>query len=302
MSMKPTLLILAAGIGRRYGGLKQMDQVGPSGETIIDYSIYDAIRSGYGKVVFVIRKEIEKEFSEIFISKVSRKIEVDYVFQEIDMVLEGVDIVVDRVKPWGTAHAILVAEKKINEPFAVINADDFYGRLSFNIMADFLVNSSMENEYAMVGYKLNKTLSEYGQVARGVCITERGAYLNQITERTNIEKISTGIVFRDDNNKIVTLTGDETVSMNFWGFKPSVFSFLNKYFTDFINEFGGDLKKEFFIPILITDLIEKNLASVKVLQSGEKWFGVTYKKDKKSVVRKISEKVNKGEYPNKLWE
>lgn len=299
--IKPTLVILAAGIGSRYGGLKQMDCVGPSGETIIDYSIYDAIRAGFGKIVFVIRREIEKDFKETFIDKLSGKIEVDYVFQEIDMVPSGIELSGDRKKPWGTAHAILVAEEKVKEPFAVINADDFYGSKSFQTVAGFLKGDLKENEYSMVGFQLDKTLSDHGQVARGVCEENEKAYLEGIVERTNIVKSPDGIKFTDENGDPVYLTGQETVSMNFWGFKPSVFEHLNTYFAKFLTESGNDPKKEFFIPIMIMDLIHKGIAQVKVLQSGEKWFGVTYKEDKASVMEKLRGKVDSGEYPENLW-
>ena len=298
--IKPTLVILAAGIGSRYGGLKQMDRVGPSGETIIDYSIYDAIRAGFGKIVFVIRREIEKDFKEVFIDKLTGKIEIDYVFQEIDMVPPGIDVS-NRKKPWGTGHAILVAEEKVKEPFAVINADDFYGSKSFLTIAEFLKDDYTENEYSMVGYKLDKTLSDHGHVARGVCEENQNGYLNGIVERTNIVRSPEGIMFTDENDNPVYLTGSETVSMNFWGFQPSAFSFLNKYFTEFITENSNHPKKEFFIPIMVMDLIKKGDASVKVLQSGEKWFGVTYKEDKETVMQKLRAKVDSGEYPEKLW-
>lgn len=299
--IKPTLVILAAGIGSRYGGLKQMDRVGPSGETIIDYSIYDAIRAGFGKIVFVIRREIEDDFKEAFIDKLSDKIEVDYVFQEIDMVPPGIEVSENRKKPWGTAHAILVAENKVKEPFAVINADDFYGSKSFQTVAEFLKGNQSESEYSMVGFQLNKTLSEHGQVARGVCEENSEAYLEGVVERTNIVKSPEGIMFTDEKDQPVYLSGFETVSMNFWGFQPSVFAHLNSYFAKFIAEFGNDPKKEFFIPIMIMDLIHKGIARVKVLQSGEKWFGVTYKEDKEAVMQKLREKVDSGEYPESLW-
>jgi len=299
--IKPTLVILAAGIGSRYGGLKQMDRVGPSGETIIDYSIYDAIRAGFGKIVFVIRREIEDDFKEAFIDKLSDKIEVDYVFQEIDMVPPGIEVSKDRNKPWGTAHAILVAENKVKEPFAVINADDFYGSKSFHTVAEFLKGNQPESEYSMVGFQLDKTLSEHGQVARGVCEENSEAYLEGVVERTNIVKSPEGIMFRDENDQPVYLSGSETVSMNFWGFQPSVFAHLNSYFAKFVAEFGNDPKKEFFIPIMIMDLIHKGVARVKVLQSGENWFGVTYKEDKEAVMQKLREKVDNGVYPENLW-
>ena len=298
---KPTLVILAAGIGSRYGGLKQLDTFTPQGDTIIDFSIYDALQAGFGKFVFIIRKSIEKEFRAEVDSKLKGKAEVAYVFQEIDMVPPGIEVAKDRKKPWGTAHAILVAENKVKEPFAVINADDFYGSKSFQTVAKFLKGKQPGDEYSMVGFQLDKTLSEHGQVARGVCEENSEAYLEGIVERTNIVKSPEGIMFRDENDQPVYLSGSETVSMNFWGFQPSVFAHLNSYFAKFVAEFGNDPKKEFFIPIMIMDLIHKGVARVKVLQSGENWFGVTYKEDKEAVMQKLREKVDNGVYPENLW-
>jgi UTP-glucose-1-phosphate uridylyltransferase len=298
---KPTLLVLAAGIGSRYGGLKQMDQVGPSGEAIIDYSIYDAMQAGFGKIVFVIRKDIEKEFKEVFIDKLKDRIEVDYVFQHIDMVPKGVRFSSARKKPWGTGHAVLVAEQKINEPFAVINADDFYGSGSYRVMADFLTNSSDIHKYSMVGYRLDRTLSDHGYVARGVCETNKESYLKIVTERTRIEKENNKIIFIDEYGVKTGLTGSETVSMNFWGFNTSVFDYLNKHFIKFMTENSDNLKAEFFIPDMIADLIMKNTARVKVLNTDESWFGVTYREDKPVVIESIRELISKGVYPSRLW-
>lgn len=301
MSIKPTLLVLAAGIGSRYGGLKQMDQVGPSGETIIDYSIYDAVQAGFGKVVFVIRRDIENDFKKIFIDKLKDRIEVDYVFQEVDMVPKGVRFSSGRNKPWGTGHAVLVTEQKINGPFAVINADDFYGGGSYRVMADFLTGSSDDGEYSMVGYRLDRTLSDHGYVTRGVCEAGHDSYLRIVNERTRIEKEQGKIIFTDDDGSITRLTGNETVSMNFWGFKKSVFDHLNKYFTQFVKENSDDPKAEFFIPFMITDLIEKDKVKVKILKTDELWFGVTYREDKPVVIENIKELVKKGVYPPRLW-
>lgn len=300
MSITPTLLVLAAGIGSRYGGLKQMDQVGPSGETIIDYSIYDAVRAGFGKVVFVIRRDIENDFKKIFINKLKDRIEVDYVFQETNMVPKGVSFSSGRNKPWGTGHAVLVAEQKINGPFAVINADDFYGSGSYRIMADFLTSSSDDAEYSMVGYRLDRTLSDHGYVARGVCEAGHESYLRIVNERTRIEIEQGEIIFTDDG-LITRLTGNETVSMNFWGFKKPVFEHLNKYFTQFVIENSDDPKAEFFIPLLITGLIEEDKVKVKILKTDESWFGITYREDKPGVIENIKELVRKGVYPSKLW-
>ncbi len=300
--MKPTLLILAAGIGSRYGGLKQMDPIGPSGEAIMDYSIFDAIRAGFGKVVFVIRRDIEDDFKEMFLDKLYPFVPVDYVFQDLDMLPSGIHLPEQRKKPWGTGHAMLVAEEKIDGPFAVINADDYYGPLSYKVMADFLINNNAkENLFSMVGFQLDKTLSEYGHVARGVCETNDNQFLVSIEERLNITKGSQGIYYIDGSDKEVSLSGKETVSMNFWGFQVNVFKYLNHYFRDFMEEFGSNPKKEFFIPLAVTRLIENQEASFQVLQSGESWFGVTYKDDKPRVIKEVRTRVDKGVYPEKLW-
>lgn len=300
--MKPTLLILAAGIGSRYGGFKQLDNVGPSGETIMDYSIFDALRADFEKIVFVISQDIEKEFNEVILPKFSDKVEIDYVFQETDMVPSGIQITNERKKPWGTGHAVLVAVDKLNEPFAVINADDFYGRNSFRIMADYLVSSENKTDFCMVGYQLDKTLSEYGKVARGVCKADHNNFLNVITERTNIEKLNDKIVFTEKDGQQVELSGKEIVSMNLWGFKPSIFDYLENYFRKFIQKNSDNPKAEFFIPIMITELIQNKQARIKVLESGDTWFGVTYREDKPAVVRRLKELVDQGLYPESLWE
>ncbi len=299
--MKPTLLILAAGIGSRYGGFKQLDNVGPSGETIMDYSIYDALKADFGKIVFVIRQDIEKEFNEVILPEFSDKVEVDYVFQETDMVPSGIQVTYERDKPWGTGHAVLVAVDKINEPFAAINADDFYGRNSFRILADYLVSSESKTDFCMVGYQLDKTLSEYGHVSRGVCKTGHNNFLNVVTERTSIEKLNDKIVFTEKNGQQVELTGKEIVSMNLWGFKPSIFDYLENYFRKFIQKNPDNPKAEFLIPIMITELIQNKQARIKVLESGDKWFGVTYREDKPAVVRRLKELVGQGLYPESLW-
>lgn len=299
--MKPTLLILAAGIGSRYGGLKQMDPIGPSGEAIMDYSIFDAIKAGFGKVVFVIRRDIENDFKEMFLDKLSSFVEVDYVFQELDRLPDGMQVPDQRKKPWGTGHAMLVAEDKIDGPFAVINADDYYGPLSYKIMADFLIHNETENLFSMVGFQLDKTLSEYGHVARGVCEANKDQFLVSIEERLNITKNSRGIYYLDEKGKENPLTGKETVSMNFWGFHVNVFKYLNQYFRDFMEEFGREPKKEFFIPLAVASLIENKEARFQVLQSGESWFGVTYLEDKPKVVAEIRNRVDSGIYPEKLW-
>ena len=278
-----------------------MDQVGPSGETIIDYSIYDALRAGFGKIVFVIREEIENDFREVFLHKLKGKVEIEYVFQDLKMIPEGFSVPGDREKPWGTGHAVWVSKEKINEPFAVINADDYYGPRSYRVMEKFLSVQREPTDYSMVGFQLDKTLSDFGKVARGVSETNRENYLSGITERTNIEKTNEGILFMSEQGKPVYLKGDEVVSMNFWGFQPPVFEFFDRYFAEFLKEHAGEPKAEFFIPVPVMKMVKRGEATVKVLQSGESWFGVTYRKDKASVIEKIKEKVEAGIYPENLW-
>ena len=299
--MQPTLLILAAGMGSRYGGLKQMDRVGPSGETIIDYSIYDALRAGFGKIVFVIREEIENDFREVFLQKLKGKVEIEYVFQDLKMIPEGFSVSGDREKPWGTGHAVWVSKEKIKEPFAVINADDYYGPRSYQVMEKFLSDHRGPADYSMVGFQLDKTLSDFGKVARGVCETNQEGYLTGIAERTNIEKTGRGIHYLDERHQPVLLNGNEVVSMNFWGFQPPVFDFFHRYFTEFLKEHAVEPKAEFFIPVPVMKMVSSAEANVKVLQSEESWFGVTYREDKASVIRKIREKVDAGIYPENLW-
>lgn len=298
--MKPTLLVLAAGMGSRYGGLKQIDPIGPSNETIIDYSIHDAIAAGFGKIVFVIREGFEKEFKELFNAKLAGKIEVDYVNQEIAKVPEGASFTSDREKPWGTGHAILMAKECINEPFAVINADDYYGVEAFVSMADFLTHSNSEQEYAMVGYKLANTISENGYVSRGVCVTNEIEHLETVIERIHIERLPDGIAYKE-NDKWIPLAEDTTVSMNFWGFKPQLFNHLEDQFRHFLVEAGQELKSEFFIPSVVAKIIDCDNTSVKVLKSDAQWFGVTYREDKEKATKAILELVEKGVYPSKLW-
>ncbi len=300
--MKPTLLILAAGLGSRYGGLKQLDPVGPSGETIMDYSIYDAKRAGFGKVVFVIRRSFEDDFKKQILSKYEGFIQVDYVFQEMDMLPEGYSVPENRVKPWGTAHAALVAESKINEPFAVINADDFYGKESFKTASDFLVKMYEQNDNTLtiLGYKLKNTLSEHGSVARGICKTDNDGYLIDIKEHTKIS-ISDGKIISDIDDKIVELDEDTPVSMNLMGFPAEAFQYFNKYFKEFLKENYSKPKAEFFLPLVISLIIKNKEAKVKVLESNEKWFGVTYKEDKQHVVDNINKIIDEGVYPKSLF-
>lgn len=302
MNKKPTLLILAAGIGSRYGGLKQLDKVGPNGETIIDYSIYDAIQAGFGKVVFVIRESIEADFRAFFDKKLQGKIEVDYVFQETNKVPEGIHFNTERQKPWGTGHAVLMAKEAIHENFAVINADDFYGREAYLSIVDYFNKPDKKaTDYCMVGYELKNTLSENGYVSRGQCKSDENQFLFDVIERTHIERKGDKIVFQDENEKLIELPKDTLVSMNFWGFDPSYFDFLNEKFSRFIEANQANLKAEFYIPSVVNDLIKEKRARVKVLHSKASWFGVTYQEDKAGVINNIQALITKGKYPNKLW-
>ncbi|MCD6201866.1 MAG: nucleotidyltransferase [Bacteroidales bacterium] len=299
--MKPVLLVLAAGMGSRYGGLKQIDKVGPGGEAIIDYSIYDAIRAGYGKIVFVIRKNIEKDIRSFFEPRLTGKIPFDFVHQELDMVPEGIEVPPERKKPWGTGHAVLVAKEKIKEPFAVINADDFYGPQAYRQTAAFLMENKDPYEYAMVGYRLDNTLSDNGSVARGVCKTSNDGYLEEVTEHTKIYREGGKIISLLEDGSATEFTGSEPVSMNFWCFHPNIFPELERQFTGFIRDHAADLKAEFFIPLPVSVLIRTGKIRMKVLPNAEEWFGVTYKEDKPVVIKKIRELVDKGVYPDKLW-
>ncbi len=301
--MKPTLLVLAAGMGSRYGSLKQIDPVGPSGETIIDYSIYDAIRAGFGKVVFIIRKSFEEDFKEIFISKLQPHIAVEYVFQEIENIPEGLAVPAGRTKPWGTAHAILMAKDVINEPFAVINGDDFYGAGAFITMSDYLValNEDQQTQYSLVGYQVGNTISEHGTVSRGICIADQDDFLQSVTERTNIQFTRGGIAYTDADGAFVFLKPETLVSMNFWGFTPQYFKQTENMFIDFVHANSDSLKAEFYIPTAIDKLINNSQAKVKVLKSNARWFGVTYKEDKPIVIEKLNQLIKSGIYPAKLW-
>lgn len=298
--MKPTLLILAAGMGSRYGGLKQLDTLGPSGETIMDYSVYDAIRAGFGKVVFVIRKSFEKEFREVFVSKLEGKIEVELVFQELDNLPEGIEYNKDRVKPWGTGHAILVAKDAVMEPCAVINADDFYGAEAYETMARFLTAEASESTYSMCGYLLGKTLSDFGSVSRGVCQMDDKGFLVTVNERTSITKENGNITYTEGDEKF-PLSEKDVVSMNFWGFHPSIFEHLNEKFTAFARANADNPKAEFYIPFVVDDLMKEGKVSSKVLQSEASWFGVTYQEDRPATVEKLNKLVAEGKYPSKLW-
>lgn len=300
--MKPTLFVLAAGMGSRYGGLKQLDGLGPHGETIMDYSIFDAIRSGFGKIVFVIRKDFEDDFRKIILSKYENHIPVEVVFQAIDNLPEGFVCPEGRTKPWGTNHAVLMGKDVIKEPFAVINADDFYGRNSFEVIAQELSKPKEEKgDYCMVGFRVGNTMSESGSVARGVCQTTDG-YLTTVVERTAIEyNDKHEITFVDENGVTKTLEPNTPVSMNLWGFTPDYFEFSEGYFVDFLKENIDKPKAEFFIPLVVNELITKNIAKVKVLDTESKWFGVTYAADRQGVVDKLADLHAKGEYPEKMF-
>lgn len=300
--MKPTLFILAAGMGSRYGSLKQLDGVGPSGETIMDYSVYDALRAGFGKLVFVIRESFDKEFREKIISRYENHIPVEVVYQELHNLPEGFALNPERVKPWGTNHAVMMGESVINEPFAVINADDFYGRESFKILADELNKlAGKENHYCMVGYRLSNTLSESGAVARGVCKADEKGFLANVVERTHIERVDGVIKYKDADESWHELEENAPVSMNMWGLTPDYFAHSKKFFINFLEENKDNIKAEYFIPLMIEYLIQNNISDVKVLDTPSKWFGVTYAQDRPSVVEKLQSLVDAGEYPTPLW-
>lgn len=298
--MKPTLVILAAGMGSRYGGLKQLDIVGPSGESIIDYSLYDAIRAGFGKVVFIIRKDFEVEFKARFHDKLDGKIDVEYVFQELTDLPNGFSVPEGREKPWGTGHAIRSARNAVTTPFTAINADDFYGKEAYQVVAKFLTTNVSESYYAMVGYRLDKTLSDNGSVSRGLCVPDSEQNLVDIDELTKITKEEEGIFFTRNDQKF-PLQGGEIVSMNFWGFHPSLFQLLEEGFQLFLKNKGNELKSEFFIPMFVDELIKAGKAKVAILQSSASWFGVTYQEDKPIVKQRIEELIASGEYPEALW-
>jgi hypothetical protein len=300
--MKPTLFVLAAGMGSRYGGLKQLDGVGPNGETIMDYSIFDAVNAGFGKLVFVIRKSFEQDFRDKIVKKYEKKIPVELVLQEFDKLPEGFKPNPERVKPWGTNHAVMMGKDVINEPFAVINADDFYGRESFKILADTLseLNNS-ENNYCMIGYRIGNTLSESGTVARGVCETDENGYLTGVVERTQVKRINGEVCFKDENDQWIAVEDNTPVSMNMWGFTPDYFKYSDDYFVKFLEDNQDNIKAEFFIPLLVNHLIVNKTAKVRVLDTPSKWFGVTYAEDRPDVVAKLKELSDNGTYPTPLW-
>ena len=297
--MQPTLVILAAGMASRYGSMKQIQSFGPGNETIMDYSIYDAIRAGFSKVVFIIRNEFVEDFKNIFEPRLRDLITTEYVFQEIENFTEGIAVPETRKKPWGTAHAVLCAMDAVHEPFAVINADDFYGQQAFRDAADFLINDCTETNNAIIGYDLLKTLSEYGTVNRGVCSLDEFGNLASITERINISQ-KDGKIICDDNMEPHELSRNTSVSMNFWCFHPSFFSFTKKVFSEFLQKNSNDPKAEFFIPI-VADRFIKEGGTIEVIPTSAEWFGVTYKEDAPGVEKNLNHLITKGEYPERLW-
>ena len=305
--MKPTLLVLAAGMGSRYGGLKQIDPVGPSGEIIIDYSIYDAIRAGFGKVVFVIRRDIEEDFRKFVGTRYESAIPVEYVFQELDRLPEGFTVPQERSKPWGTGHAVLMAEPMIHESFAVINADDYYGRDSFRLLAETLTAASAQESepdgpehYCMCGFVLRNTLSENGSVSRGICTIDEDHFLVDVEEITQIEKSEEGARYLRGGREIIS-AGDEIVSMNMWGFGPGIFRHLNWQFEEFLRERINEEKSEFFIPTVVNNMVKSGAARVRVRETGESWFGITYREDKPKVVESLRKLTDAGVYPQQLF-
>lgn len=301
--VKPTLLVLAAGMGSRYGALKQMDGVGPNREAIIDYSIYDAIRAGFGKVVFVIRESFAAEFREVFSAeRFGGRIEVEFVYQELGNLPEGFTVPEGREKPWGTNHALMIAAPVIHEPFAVINADDFYGADAYRVIGDYLSKlGESENDYCMVAYELSKTLSENGTVSRGVCTVSPEGLLESMVERTQIERIADGRIVYHDGGADEELAEDTPVSMNLFGFTPDYFAHAEEYFRTFLQEHGRELKSECYMPSVVNKLIHEGTSTLRVLRSSAQWFGVTYKADREPLVKRIHDLIASGAYPENLW-
>ncbi|WP_445734783.1 nucleotidyltransferase family protein [Mariniflexile sp.] len=298
---KPTLVVLAAGMGSRYGGLKQMDAFTSEGDTIMDFSIYDALRAGFGKFVFIIRKSFENDFRAIFDKKLKGRAEVAYVFQELDSVPEKY-INPDRVKPWGTGHALLMAKDVVKENFAIINADDFYGKEAFEVMARSLMEKDKKSyQFNTMAYLLKNTVSDHGFVSRGECQVDENGYLIDVTERTHIEKIKGGLIRKDDNGQFVSIDENTIVSMNFWGFTPKCFEFGNQLFEQFLEANQSNLKAEFYLPSIVNEILKSGKATVEVLKSDAQWFGVTYKEDKAIVEKAIGKLKEQGIYPTKLW-
>lgn len=290
---------MAAGMGSRYGGLKQVDPVGPAGETILDYSVYDALSAGFGKLVFVIRKDIEQPFREMVGSRFEKHVPVEYVFQELDKLPQGFSVPAGRTKPWGTAHAVLVAASAIHEPFAVINADDFYGATGFRVLAQHLQSGTAD--YAMVGFVLRNTLSDFGTVARGTCQVSNDGFLQGVLELTNIARDGVHARNTDADGRVTSLTGDEVVSMNMWGFTPQIFGQLQECFHRFLELHGSDMKSECYLPNVVNESILTGRARVKVLHTDDLWFGVTYRDDHARVVDSIGCLIRGGSYPERLW-
>ncbi|MBN2275565.1 MAG: nucleotidyltransferase [Bacteroidales bacterium] len=302
--MKPSLIIMAAGMGSRYGGLKQVDRFGPSGETIVEYSIYDALRAGFGKIVMVVRKEFVNDFKDLVLNKAMRKADIEFVFQELENIPAGLTVPPDRAKPWGTGHAVMIAEKKINTPFAVINADDLYGANSLKVMADFLTQPQEDNvdNYCIVGYQLENTLSESGHVSRGVCFADDQGFLKSIVEHKKIFREDAVIKSQLDEKQSVQFTGKEIVSMNLMGFTPSLFQHLKSQFVSFIKSNINNLSAEFYLPSVVNEVVKEGKARVKLLQTNDKWFGVTYKEDRPAVINNLIKLLEDGVYPVNLWE
>lgn len=296
-----TLVVMAAGMGSRYGGLKQIDPIGPNGEIIIEYSIYDAIKAGFKKVVFIIKEELLGTFEEIIGNKIKNHIEVEYVFQNIHNLPANFSVPSNRIKPWGTGHAILCSQNSVSTPFVVINADDFYGFESYQLMYDYFSSNKEENKFAMAGFQLKNTLTEFGTVARGICELNTDNELLSVTERIEIKAFGEDIKYLNNEKQWIKIPNSSLASMNFWGFKPSIFKELEEKFPIFLKNNIFDPKSEFFIPMIIDELIKEKKISVKVLKTNEQWYGVTYKEDKKFVEQSILKLIGT-KYPNKLWE
>jgi UTP-glucose-1-phosphate uridylyltransferase len=300
--MKPALVVMAAGVGSRYGGLKQIDPVGPNGEIILDYSVYDAVRAGFDRVVFIIRRDIEHDFKAVIGSHFAERVQVDYVFQELNNLPAGCNVPEGRSKPWGTGQAVLSCKDAVREPFAVINADDLYGAESYRILSAYLGSLEPEsNALALVGFKIANTLSDHGHVTRGICEVDANRMLVTVKERFKIEKTPSGARYEDENGQWISLRGDEFASMNMWGFTPAIFQFLERKFPGFLQQAGNNLKAEFLMPAVVDELIKENKITVKVLDTPARWLGVTYKEDKPEVARQVAALVQAGVYPSPLW-
>ena len=304
--MKPTLFLLAAGMGSRYGGLKQLDTLGPQGQSIMDYSIYDAIQAGFGKIVWVIRRDFEQQFREQILSKYEGHVPCELCFQALDALPEGFTVPEGRTKPWGTNHAVMMGEEVIHEPFAVLNCDDFYDRDAFRVMAKFLseLPEGSTGKYAMVGFRVGNTLSESGTVSRGVCENDEQTHLlKSVVERTKIERHNDTVQYLDENEQWVSIPDTTPVSMNFWGFTPDYSPYSKEYFREFLSDpkNQANLKSEFFIPLMVDSLIKRGKATCEVLDTTSKWFGVTYPEDRPEVVAKLAALHEKGQYPNKMF-